>query len=175
MNRRLAALAAGILAAAPSLAAEPWQQIDTAEFSIRLPAGTERSEQTLQTAAGDIQVIAWLHSTSSFAVGLMYSDFPENLPLRPPELTLDDARDGALANVEAKLVREEKVSLEGPDGKQWPGRSFQGRSEQGVAYTSIAYLVGRRLYQFIAVHRAEDPTPPSHAEMVASFKLKPAN
>jgi hypothetical protein len=174
MIRRLAIVVA-LLAAAPALAAEPWQQVDTAEFSIRLPPGTERSEQTVQTAAGDIKVIAWLHSASSFAVGLMYSDFPESLPLRPPELTLDDARDGALENVKAKLVREEKVTLEGPDGKQWPGRSFQGRSEQGVAYTSIAYLVGRRLYQFIAVHRADDPTPPSHAEMVASFKLKPAN
>lgn len=171
--RCLAALVAGLLAApAP---AEPSQTVETAEFSIRLPAAAERSEHTVPTAAGDLQVITWLLATDDAAVALMYSDAPAGAEQPPPEETLDRARQGALAKAQAELVREEKVTLEGPGGKRWPGRTFTGRSDQGVAYDCTIYLVGRRLYQLIAVHRAEEPIPPAHAEMVASLRLKPAS
>jgi hypothetical protein len=172
MLQRLAMLAA-LLIAAPAVAGEPSQLVDTAEFSVKLPAGAERSEQSLETAAGEVKLVSWTDGGGRFAVNLTYADYPKSFADLSPDLLLDGARDGALANVKAAKTKEEKISIEA-GGKKYPGRLVQGSKPEGVALTVTLYMVGSRLYQLIAVYPADEKPLPAYQEMVSSFALKPA-
>ncbi len=171
MLQRLAFLT--VFLAVPALGAEPSQLVDTAEFSVKLPAGAEHSEQTLPTDAGDVKLASWSAGSGSFAVNLSIADYPKTIADLSPDVLLDGARDGALGSMKAAGVKEEKLTIDG-GGKQWPGRRVQGKTPDGVAVTATLYLVGARLYQLIAVYPGDDKPLPAYAEMLASFKLKPA-
>jgi hypothetical protein len=171
MGTRCGAMVAALALALPARASGPDLVLDTPEFSIRLPAGAERTEQKVDTAAGPVTVVMYLADYGDRAVVFSWVDYPDSFAQLPPDRLLDGARDGAITNSKATLTRDEPLSL--VDGStRWPGRLVEGVRPPDFVSRAKIYLVRARLYQFLVAFKQGSTPGPEVEAMLASFKLK---
>ena len=79
----------------------------------------------------------------------------------------DSSRDGAVANMEGKLVSEKNVKL----GKH-PGREIRINVAEGKRLFRVrVYLVEQRLYQVVVFGTPETATSKDADKFLDSFKL----
>jgi hypothetical protein len=126
-----------------------WKEFSSAEgaFSILMPGQPALSNQTVKTAAGDMELHQYMVELRRRAYGVIYSDLPP-LFLQQPDaarLLLDAGRDGAVSQVKGRLVSEDIIHI----GLN-PGRELNVEFAKGTIRTRI-YLINTRLYQVIAV------------------------
>lgn len=83
------------------------------------------------------------------------------------EMLLDAARDGAVGNIQGRLVSERALSLGGH-----PGRELQVLSSDGrLALRMRIYLVNSRQYQVVAVAPKELRSTEDRDRFLDSFRL----
>jgi hypothetical protein len=96
-----------------------------------------------------------------------YCDFPAEIKKTPLKQVYDDSRDGAVANLEGKLVSEKDIKL-----GDYPGREIRIDVPEGkLLFRSRVYLVDQRLYQAVVLGTKEAATSKEADKFLDSFKL----
>jgi len=141
-----------------------WQQIGSQDgrFAIMMPDFPEYGVQDVLTPVGALQVHIFSVSVDDSVFMAAYNDYPEFIVSSSDAgKMLDGARDGAVSNVNGKLLSERQIRLQGHPGRElWIEADVEG--QEGLARARI-YLVGRRLYQ-VLVAGPENQFPESDAE-----------
>ena len=139
-------------------------------FSIMSPLTLEESSQTVDTAAGPIEIHFFMADDGNSAYMVGYSDYPaEIVELSDPNEMLDGAAQGATANINGTLVSQNNISLDGHPGREL----VLTATLEDVDATAKAriYLVGNRLYQVLALGAEGDISPEDMDAFLQSFKL----
>jgi hypothetical protein len=121
-----------------------------------------------QAAAGVTMYVA-INDMGSRAILVAYADIPipAGETAEQTQTRLDGAKNGAIKNINGKLIREAKITL----GKH-PGRQFSAElpGSKGVMKARV-YLVGKRLYQIMAVGPKDFTDSADVKKMFDSFEL----
>jgi hypothetical protein len=148
-----------------------WKEFSSSEgaFSILMPGTPTEQIRTVKKLSGPVNVHMFLVEEGDVAYAVAYSDHPDTfVQERTPDLILDDVRDGAVANAHGKLVRESIVALNGHQGRELDIESAGGK----VTIKNRIFLVGRRIYQVMAVTPRENTSPQDVNKFFESFALQ---
>jgi len=142
-------------------------------FAAIFPTATqpERSSSPIETDVGQIEMVTFMATEGDFASMVAYSDYPiAEIQSRHVDAMLDSAREGALRNLNGRLIRQRRISIDGH-----PGRSifFRGKSQGFTIYGRFDYyVVSARLYQVgYITTRQKDVDARKTKAFFASFKL----
>ena len=141
-------------------------------FQIMTPLPLEESTQSVDSELGPIEVHFFMAELSNRAYMVGYSDYPEDfIAQSDPQVLLDGARDGAVGNINGKLVSEFKISL----ADQYPGRelvvtALLDEDTEGTLKGRM-YLVNNRLYQIMVVAPSGDMSTQAMDDFINSFTL----
>jgi hypothetical protein len=126
---------------------------DEGSFSVSFPGSPQQDVQNVNTAVGAIAMYTFMVEKSDSAYMVAYSDYPPSLVNEtPPDVILSGARDGAVANVQGRLLNEVFISLQGHMGREI---TVETAGAEAFARVRI-YLVGNRMYQIMALTSTED-------------------
>ena len=101
---------------------------------------------------------------------LSYADYPnEASSVTQQEAVLDGVRGGVLKGLEAELMSETKVTLNGHPGREFRAKKLSEGSE--VVFSWRILLVGRRLYQMGVVTTKADAESADIQKFFTSFQL----
>ena len=132
-----------------------WKEFSSAEgrFAVKFPGSPRQSTQE----AGQF-TLKLFQLTSAFEYSVMYADYPEWVNDNDPAMAkkiLDSGLEGAVAEVQSRLLEVKEVSM----GKH-PGREFVERMRDGSILRGKTFLVGHRLYQVAITTPKEDGALP---------------
>jgi len=152
----------------------PWQPFESNKgaFKAEFPGEPTATHDTIKTEAGDIAYHSYMTEVEggSIAMGVSYNEYSDAVLKADPKVVLDGGRDGAMSNLNGKLISETDISLNGH-----PGREFTvtaGKGDSKLFYHTRVFLVKKKLYQLQVVRVGQ--TPLDAADVVrffASFKL----
>jgi hypothetical protein len=140
------------------------------KFTVLLPKNPETQTSNVTSAVGEIQLVIVSATLGDSWYAAAYADYPaEALKNADSAKLLDGARDGAVANVNGKLIKEDKITL----GKaKHPGRELLIQAPDGKIYARMRmYLVGNRLYQVIVAGTETDVKAKTANSVFDSFAL----
>jgi hypothetical protein len=124
-------------------------------FAIKFPGIPKESTQPV----GEFTLK--LHQLrTSFEYSVMYADYPEWISDKDPVLAkrvLDSGLEGAVAEVKAKLLDVEEITL-----NNHPGRRYTERMPDGSIMRGKTFLVGHRLYQIAITTPKEESAEPEN-------------
>ena len=103
---------------------------------------------------------------------MSYWDYPPGL-VQPDKLEkmLDASRDGSVANVGGKLVREEKITLMGNPGRDLVIDTGSSAGPGARLLRGRLFIVGNRMYQIMVVTPKNQKSSPETEAFLQSFKL----
>ncbi|NJR48229.1 MAG: hypothetical protein HC780_00450 [Leptolyngbyaceae cyanobacterium CSU_1_3] len=143
----------------------------TGQFSVTAPIALKEETRSLDTTAGKINLHMFTATEKNKAYFVAYADYPEQiLKLSNPEKMLDGARDGAIGNVNGKLVSEAKVSINGAPGRELVIEAKGKNGENGTVKARV-FLVKNRLYQAMVVAPQAEVNSAEMDKFLQSFKL----
>ncbi|KAM3101875.1 hypothetical protein ACKFKF_06325 [Phormidesmis sp. 146-12] len=143
----------------------------TGKFSVTSPIALREETKTLDTMAGKINLHMFTATEKNKAYFVAYADYPEQLlKVSNPEKMLDGARDGAVSNVNGKLVDEKKVSIDGSPGRELTIEAKGSNGQDGTVKARV-FLVKNRLYQAMVVAPKEEVNATEMDAFLQSFKL----
>jgi len=156
-----------LVAGAP---AATWKEFFSNEgsFSILMPGVPTEQTKRLNTKAGAIDMHLFILEQKNVAYFVSHIDYQEELlQQRNDDEILDGARNGAVKNVQGKLLSEVPISLD-----NYPGREIRIETSDGkhTIQTRI-YLVKNRLYQVMIVTPKENSFSKDVTKFLDSFKL----
>ena len=144
-------------------------------FVVTFPPGfgePQLSAHSVDSPVGKLTFSMYIAENSSGACFASYNDYPpEVIEQGDPKVMLDGARDGALRNINGKLIKEDEITLEGHPGR---AISFSG-SKEGKSFFGRAdiFLVNPRLYQVMSLaYSQSDLETPAIRDFFKSFRLK---
>ena len=146
-----------------------WQEFSSPDgnFAVLMPGTPSYEKQNQSTALGPIDMHMFtLNIRRDAAYMIMYSDYPEIVTRAKPDDLLDGGRNGALSNTKGKLIGEQNMSLDG-----FPGREIVIEVPGKGLMKVRAFLVGRRLFQVIAVGTKEKIEHEDTGKYLTSFRL----
>lgn len=88
-------------------------------------------------------------------MGVSYNDYPKDIQKKPSKELLDSGRDGAVENLNGKLLAEADFTFQG-----YPGREFSiiaGQGENRIFYLTRVFIVGSRMYQLQVMRLGGEP------------------
>jgi len=152
-----------------SACAEEWQDYrpQNEPFTAAFPKLPHESTQTVDTAAGKIT----FHELSADAIrgrvsySIIYNDYPDIVLKTPAEELLDGGRDGAVRDLDGKLLSEIGLVLDGHPGREYTIETQQN-GHRFLIHTRV-FLVDSRMYQ-LQVSRVDD-TPLDFSEVIRFF------
>jgi hypothetical protein len=157
----LAAIALLVVQAGP--AAAYVLRSDEGRFSIELPAEPSFQAIDEQSAAGAHVRYQWLVDLGHRAFIVTYNDYART---SEAETIYDNGLEGALTATKGSLVRQQAVTLEGLQG-----REFFARMPSGNTLRQRLFLVGNRFYQNIYVGPPGSEVEPAVEAFLASFRV----
>jgi len=170
MRRKL--ILAATLAALLCACATKWETVNEDGFTVQMPGTPTHQTQSVDTASGkiDITLLSVEKSGEAFIVG--YNDIPAAVAAmadQNPDSFLNNARDGAVRNVNGKVTSERPVTIDGHPGKEFIGDST---SPQEATFTARVYWVNPHLYQQLYIRpKAGSATSENGQKFLDSFKL----
>jgi hypothetical protein len=137
-----------------------------AGFTVDMPGQWTTEGRDVQTDVGVIKMnMATVDQTSQVYMTI-YSIFPEqHINNTPHEVLLNNARDGAVKNVNGTLVKEDKLSIGGFPARHLTVDTSAGRVSQRLI------LAGTRLLQAIYVGPAGNETTADVGRFFQSFQV----
>ena len=133
-------------------------------FQVTFRAEPTQTKKNVDTQKGSFELrIYWCGDSSvSYLVGV--NDYGNAIAGQDPFTTLEGAKNGAMANTNSHLVKEQKIKL-----SVVPGIAFESENDQ-THFTERIYLAGTTLYQVVVVYPIGNA--PSDAEsFLESFGL----
>ena len=147
-----------------------WQEFtEEGRFSVTVPRALIKTMQKEETQIGEIDIHMFTTEYAGIEYGVGYNDYPPDL-IGDPQLRLDGARDGILANVNGKLLSEQPISIDDHPGRELTVEATEN-SRTIIAKVRI-YLVENTLYQVLAVAPKDLSSSPDIAKFMDSFKLR---
>jgi predicted Zn finger-like uncharacterized protein len=135
--------------------------------SIMMPGTPVIKQQMTPTPLGDVRVHFHTVERRDITFLLVYNDYPPLIAHANVEELLDGVQQGAAASVKGKVLRSQKISLNGI-----PGREVDiDAPSKGVTMTMRYYLSGVRLYQVGVAGRRMTPDSTEAKKLFASFKI----
>lgn len=132
-----------------------WVKVDRSPqgFTVEMPSGTAQIEVPAYNQQGGTDPVTMIYSNPDAQTTFSVS-WKDNPPVMQAsggstDLTLDMARDDALAHSQCTLVSESRTSLDG-----YPVRDFVGRNDSGGIFNARLILAGQRLYMLMAAFPA---------------------
>lgn len=145
---------------------------ETGAFSVTTPALLKEEVQSAdfpQIGTITSHVFSGNKGNTSYAVS--YTDFPEDFIQRAdPERVLNGGRDGAVSNVNGKLVLETQISLGTNPGRELVIDAKAGDGRDATIKTRV-YLVRNRLYQVMVVAPKGEVSNDEMMKYLGSFRL----
>lgn len=134
---------------------------DDGRFTVLLPGKPERQNNSIDTAVGKIDLVMYMAGSRKAGCVAGYCDYPQQyINSTDPQKLLEGARDGAVANVNGRLVSETQV-----DFHSKPARQFVIEVPNKAFVTARVILIGPRLYQLMLIA----PTNQGHEEDISRF------
>jgi hypothetical protein len=163
-------LAMGVMGCSPAPKSQEFKS-EAGKFSVMTPVALKEQTQTMDMKVGKIVSHMFLGNFGGIGYGVGYSDYPEEAVRKSdPEKILDGARNGAVSNVNGKLVMETKITLEGNPGRELivDAKSTQG---EDLTIKSRLFLVKNRLYVVMAAAKKGKVAFSELDKFLQSFKL----
>jgi hypothetical protein len=147
----------------------PWSEYrsDKGNFKVLLPDQPKEQISTQQTAAGEVKTTINMVEAGDVAVGVGYNDLPPDA-VRDQDSTvlLENGRDGAVKNINGKLISDKLVAL-----GAYPGLEFSAEVQQDYRYLARIYLIKDRLYQLVFLAPQDQIDDATVARFFDSFEL----
>jgi hypothetical protein len=146
-----------------------WKEFASKEgrFKIVMPGAPKQEELETESDFGKGVLHMNVAQADKTMYGANYCDFPAEIKNAPLKKVFDSSRDGAVANLEGKLVRESDIKL-----GDYPGREIHIGAEDGKQlFRARVYLVDRRLYQVVVFGSKEAAISKQADKFFDSFKL----
>jgi len=141
----------------------PFKEFRSTEgrFTVLMPGKPKRERQNADTAVGKVETIMFTAGPRKAVCIVAYSDYPEALISRAvPDKVLDGARDGAVNNINGKLISEKNISFHG-----LPARDLQIEIPNKAFVNARLILKSPRFYQLMFIA----PTNKSHEQDITKF------
>ena len=147
-----------------------WQEFtEEGRFSVTVPRALIKTMQKEETQIGEIDIHMFTTEYAGIEYGVGYNDYPPDL-IGDPQLRLDGARDGILANVNGKLLSEQPISIDDHPGRELTAEATE--NSRTIITKVRIYLVENTLYQVLAVAPKDLSSSPDIAKFMDSFKLR---
>jgi hypothetical protein len=149
-------LALALPAARPLAAANTGWRVVRPEgggITCEMPGEPTKASQMVSTPAGPINVVMYTYEVPTGAYVVSATPIPRNAPAASAQQRLDGARDGAVKNVNGKLLEEKQIKVD-----NYPGRELLVKGPQGVFIRERVFMVGDRLIQAVAVSPSQTQT-----------------
>lgn len=141
---------------------------DDGSFVVSFPVTPTKSIKAINTVLGPMEVVTYTTSKNHLAYMVVVAEYPVDLINQADSVgILNDARDGAVANVQGNLMSEEIFNLGGNPGRELKIAAVGGK---GIARCKLV-LVGNRLYQIIVVGPSDKAYAPEVRQFLDSFSL----
>ncbi|MGD0828227.1 MAG: hypothetical protein ABSA09_09115 [Desulfobaccales bacterium] len=145
---------------------------EAGRFSVMTPTPLEEKVQPLETRSDKIDLHIFSGQRGDTGYFVSYWDYPPGL-VHPDELEkmLDAGRDGSIANVSGRLIREGKLTLVGNPGRELV---IETGSQTGPATQRLQwrmFIVGNRMYQIMVVAPKDQKSRPEAEAFLQSLKL----
>jgi hypothetical protein len=138
-------------------------------FRTEFPASPKSDTMKVPTALGELEMQVFILEQGTRAYMISVSD---NLPTAEPldvANVLDGARDGAVSNIQGRLVSEKQQTVD-----QLPARRLEisaGPPESPLRVEAIVILRDRKLYQALMVAPAGEPSRPDAERFLAALRM----
>jgi hypothetical protein len=149
-----------------------WSNLDFVEgrFSVSMPSKPEATSTVVDTAVGKLPLYTFGSASKVALLMVSYADYPnEPSDAAQNEKVLDGVRDGLLKGLEAEMLIETRITLQGHPGREW--RAIRTAGDVDVVFSWKVYLVGRRLYQMGAATTKADAEAADVQRFFNSFQL----
>jgi hypothetical protein len=136
------------------------------KFKINFPGSPTRTTQTVETAAGNVELVMYAYDASSAESYLAsYGDYPQaSIDAGTSDEQLKGAKDGFISSMKLNITKEKSITLDGVPG-------IYVEADNGSMYVSYkVFLKKNRLYQIM--YGSTSAIPKSViASFVDSFEL----
>jgi len=151
--------------------ADDWVLFEDGNCKILFPKAPDDQTQTTNTAIGPLKMYIHMYEVpdgaadDNFLYGIIETEYPDSLINSNKKELLDkffrNSIDGAVQNVNGKLLTETKIQLDG-----FPGREFRIDFKDGLAVITMrAYLAGHIMYFLQTI----TPTKKDHNKSIGRF------
>ncbi len=169
--RLIALMFAALLTACNSSRAPQEFKSEAGAFSVTTPVGLRAATQSVDTQAGKLEIHTFFGQQGATGYMVGYVDYPQEVVQQgDPAKILDGSRDGAVSNVNGKLVIETKVTLDGHPGRELVIDAKARNGEDGTVRARV-FLVNNRLYQVMIVAPKGRVSSSAMNDFLQSFKL----
>lgn len=163
-----------------SMSAQVWETFKSLdhEFSVLFPEEPTFQVQKVPSAVGELDMNMYMSTASNIdADNMLYSvirsDYPETMFENPSDdfvkSVLDGAVNGAVSNVQGRLIFDETISF-----NNFPGRSIKIETSMGLLYIN-AYLVNNSMFITQVICTPEKDNNTSIKRFQESFELIKVN
>ncbi len=159
-----------LLVCATSAASTPlnkWGEhvYDDDGFAISAPTQPIVEKGPANSPAGEVELHFYSFSLGGDSGFVVMTNTLNPADHRTPQQILTDGKYGAVAAVKGKLVSEMPISL-----GNYPGIQLEVEAPRRYIQARV-YVVGRRVYQLLAVAPIGKPIPPETDRFFRSFRL----
>ena len=140
---------------------------DDKGFTFQFPTEPNRESDIVNAPSGKVELIQYMSKHKDILYTVMYGDYPNNaLVGMTSEQLLDNARNGAVENVQGKLLSEVVISK-----ANYPGREITVKVEPNTVLTAQIILKDNRVYQLLVVTPSDKLFTSQRREFFNSFEI----
>lgn len=144
---------------------------DAGGFSVMTPTHLTETVQPLETEAGKIDLHLFSGQRDDTGYFVSYCDYPQKVGQQEDvDQVLDRSRDGAVANVSGRLIRETKITLMGHPGRELVIETGNPNGPR-VRLRGRLFIVRNRMYQIMVVAPRSWEGAAGTVAFLQSFKL----
>ncbi|MDD5005223.1 MAG: hypothetical protein PHS93_01805 [Candidatus Omnitrophica bacterium] len=139
-------------------------------FAVSMPGAPTSQKIILPTDFGQTYLYVFLlnRKDDNCAYSVSYVDYPAELfQKKSTDRILEDARLGAIRNIQGKLVSESPISLKGNPGKEFIIESGNGE----IVVKARVFLVKQRFYELMVTTSKQKSTSFDIKKFLDSFRL----
>lgn len=154
-----------------------WQLLKTEDFQVEFPKKPDYQTKTIKSAIGNLKMNIYMYDASkdkkddNLVYGVISTEYPDTIVNSDSKEDLSpffrNSVDGAVKNVNGKLLSESVIELDG-----FPGREIKVDFKDGMAIIKMrVYLVKSKLFVIQTITKTENFSNKSIDRFMDSFKL----